>query len=417
MKKYLFLLGALLMLPLSVNAANANIDITTNTKTISKGDNLTVNVNVTSKEAIGYYEYTLDYDHSKLKLISGDSYNVNRTDNGETKKASKSFKFKSTNTGSTKISVKSYAITSYGKEDNLSVNVNPVTVKITNTSSKENTSNYLSSLEIEGYDILPKFTKDNTDYTLNIEKDINAIDIKATPENKNATVKGTGKKAVSDGENKIEITVTNQKGDSLTYNILVTVNDPKPIKVKYNGKEYTLVKNIENIDIPEDYKKTEITIDGQKIKAAYSDITKYTLVGLKDEDGNISLFIYDDGTYYPYNEIKLKELSFLPLKTNEKLNGYQEYTETINNIDIECYKINSSSDFCIMYGMNLKTGEKGWYSYNKKEETIQKYNTDIEDYYKEKIQSTKVLIYILSGTTLVFGISTIVLAIKRNKRK
>ena len=36
------------MLPLSVNAANANIDITTNTKTISKGDNLTVNVKVTS---------------------------------------------------------------------------------------------------------------------------------------------------------------------------------------------------------------------------------------------------------------------------------------------------------------------------------------------------------------------------------
>ena len=67
--------------------------------------------------------------------------------------------------------------------------------------------------------------------------------------------------------------------------------------------------------------------------------------------------------------------------------------------------------------MNLKTGEKGWYSYNKKEETIQKYNTDIEDYYKEKIQNTKVLIYILSGTTLIFGISTIVLAIKRNKRK
>ena len=67
--------------------------------------------------------------------------------------------------------------------------------------------------------------------------------------------------------------------------------------------------------------------------------------------------------------------------------------------------------------MNLNTGEKGWYSYNNKEDTIQKYNTDITAYYDEKINSTKILIYILAGTTLVFGISTIVLAIKKSKRK
>ena len=66
--------------------------------------------------------------------------------------------------------------------------------------------------------------------------------------------------------------------------------------------------------------------------------------------------------------------------------------------------------------MNLNTGEKGWYSYDKKEGTIQKYNKELEKIYKDKNNNTKVLIYILSGTTLIFGIATIVLAIKKSKR-
>ena len=71
----------------------------------------------------------------------------------------------------------------------------------------------------------------------------------------------------------------------------------------------------------------------------------------------------------------------------------------------------------IIYGISTRTGEEGFYSYNKEEETIQKYNQEIEDYYKEKIENTKVLIYILSGTTLVFAVATITLVIKRHKQK
>lgn len=416
MKKYLLLLGIMLIFPITANAANASIELSSNTTTIGKGDNITVNANVTSKDAIGYYEYTLDYDHSKLKLISGDSYNVDRANDSETKKFKKTFKFKALSSGNTKISVKSYAVTSYQKEDNLSVTIKSLNIKINNNKSTTNNSNYLSSLEVEGYELLPNFTKDNTDYTLNIEKDINNINIKATAENKNATIKGTGKRSISDGENKLEIVVTNQKGDSLTYSILVTLKDPKPIKVKYNEKEYTVIKNIDDIDLPDGYKQTEIKINNQTIKAAYNEITKITLVALKDENDNISLFIYENDNYSPYNEININKFSFLPIKTDEKLKGYEKYNETINDIDVECYKAKSDSDYCLIYGMNLNTGEKGWYSYDKKEGTIQKYNKELEKIYKDKNNNTKVLIYILSGTTLIFGIATIVLAIKKSKR-
>ena len=97
-------------------------------------------------------------------------------------------------------------------------------------------------------------------------------------------------------------------------------------------------------------KIVKIKIGDNTIKALYSDITKYTLVGLKDENNNISLYIYDqdNDSYTPYNEIKLSEIRFLPLKTNETLKEYEKYNETINNIDVECYKISSYSNYCII---------------------------------------------------------------------
>lgn len=418
MKKYLFIIITLLLFPIAVHAQDSTINIETATKNISVGNNITINVNIQSNKSIGYYEYTLDYDNSKLKLLSGNPYTMDKPNSNNTKKVTKTYKFKVLKSGSTKISVKSYIVTSFEKDENLSVKVNPLTIK-TNKSSSNIDSNYLSSLEIEGYKLSPTFSKDNTDYVLKINKDIDSITVKATPENSSATIEGTGKRALNPGENKIDITVKNSKGEDLTYSILIIVNDENPIKIKIDNQDYTLIKNINALDIPEGYKIVKIKIGNNTIKALYSDITKYTLVGLKDENNNISLYIYDqdNDSYTPYNEIKLSEIRFLPLKTNETLKEYEKYNETINNIDVECYKISSYSNYCIIYGMNLNTGEKGWYSYNNKEDTIQKYNTDITAYYEEKINSTKILIYILAGTTLVFGISTIVLAIKKSKRK
>lgn len=422
MKKYLFILGAIMLLPISVNAENATIDISSSKKNVSPGDSITVTANVEGDVAIGYYEYTLDYDHDKLKLTSGSSYNVDRANNNNTTKFSKTFKFKVTDEGTSKISVKSYAATSYKNETNMKVKVNPVTIvsNLENTNNNNySTNNNLSSLEVEGFKISPTFSKKTTKYKLSLDDDVEEIKIKATTEDENANVSGTGKHSLTPGDNKFEIIVTSEKGEEKIYVINVTVEDKNPIKIEVNNKTYTVVKNIESLKIPDNYKIIDVKINDTLIKGAYSDITKYTLVGLKDEQGNTSLYIYDNDTnsYTSYNEIIFEQVSFLPISSDEKLEGHQLYNETINKIDIECYKISSDSNYCVIYGMNLKTGEKGWYSYNKEENTIQKYNDEIKDYYNEKVDSTKILVYILSGTTLLFGITTIVLAIKKGKKK
>ena len=350
MKKILFILLSIFLLPITAYADNTTISLNTNKQNIKEGDTITVSVNIKSNTNLGEYEYTLDYDNTKLKILKDNPYTIDKPDN-DTKQEKKTYKFKALKEGTTKITVKSYYVTD-SKNNTLNPKINPVTLKITKNGNNSN-SNYLSSLEVQGYHLSPSFTKDNTDYTLKVE-DISKITIKATPESKNSKVKGTGTKKLDEGENKFEIVVTNSDNEEL-----------------------------------------------------------------KDSNNKIKLFIYNEktGEYKPYNEIKLKEVSFIPLDTDKTIDNYTQYTETINDIDVTCYKISSSSNFAIIYGINTRTGEEGFYSYNKEEETIQKYNQEIEDYYKEKIENNKVLIYILSGTTLVFAVATITLVIKRHKQK
>lgn len=420
MKKYLFLISLFLLMPSIVYANNsATIDITSSKENVSVGDTITTTVTINSDTPIGYYSYTLDYNPNKLKLLSASSYIVDSPNNNNTKKIKKDFKLKVIDKGTSKISVKSYAITSFSDENKINVKINPVTINTEGLISTYSNNNYLSTLKIDNYKLNPTFNKKTLNYKLNLNSDIEKINIVAKAESDKASVTGDGEISLLEGENKVEITVTSESGKEKIYTILITVKDENPIKVKINDKEYTLVKNISALEIPEGYKAVKIKIDSEEVGALYSDITKYTLVGLKDENGNIRLYIYskENNTYTPYNEIVFNKISFLPLETNETLEGYQTYNETINKVDLECYKLSSNSDYCIIYGMNINTGEKGWYSYNKKEESIQKYNNELFNVNNEKIKNSKILIYILSATTLIFGITTITLAIKKTKTK
>ena len=420
MKKYLFLISLFLLMPSIVYANNsATIDITSSKENVSVGDTITTTVTINSDTPIGYYSYTLDYNPNKLKLLSASSYIVDSPNNNNTKKIKKDFKLKVIDKGTSKISVKSYAITSFSDENKINVKINPVTINTEGLISTYSNNNYLSTLKIDNYKLNPTFNKKTLNYKLNLNSDIEKINIVAKAESDKSSVTGDGEISLLEGENKVEITVTSESGKEKIYTILITVKDENPIKVKINDKEYTLVKNISALEIPEGYKAVKIKIDSKEVGALYSDITKYTLVGLKDENGNIRLYIYDEenNTYTLYNEIVFNKISFLPLKTNETLEGYQTYNETINKVDLECYKLSSNSDYCIIYGMNINTGEKGWYSYNKKEESIQKYNNELFNVNNEKIKNSKILIYILSATTLIFGITTITLAIKKTKTK
>lgn len=418
MKKYLLLL-AVMFFPVVANAASANIELKASPANANTGKTITVTTTVSSNTPIGYYEYNLDYDHSKLELTDGNAYTVERA-NEEVKSFKKEFKFKVKSSNATKVSVRSYAVSSYRSDDGMSVTVKPVMINSSGTiDSDQSDNNYLSNLEVEGYKIEPSFDKNTTDYILKIEDDISEIKVKATPDNDGASVIGDGKHQLKTGDNRIEITVTSVSGKDKTYTIKVTLSEKNPIKVKVNGKEYIVVKHIDSKDEYKGYKVKKIKINDKEVEALYNDKTELTLVLLKDENGKTMLYIYDDenDSYKPYNVLKSGDLSVIPIEAMEKLDNYTVYTEVINDVEVDCYKIASYSNFCALYGMNAEDGKKDWYVYDLKYDTIQRYNADVDDFYNEKLDSTKTLIYVLSATTLLFGITTIVFAVKSNKKR
>ena len=256
----------------------------------------------------------------------------------------------------------------------------PVSIKTITEEELEasySSNNYLSSLSIKGYNLSPTFSKDVTKYTLELDETVEKIKIIATAEDTKSTLTGNGTKKVSEGENKLKVVVTAENGSKKTYTILATVKSLNPIKVNVNDIEYTLIKKASALPTLENYTLTEIEIEDNKIPTYTSDITNYTLVGLKDSEGNTKLFIYDiyNEKYTEYIEFKFDNTSLQILDNDKNIpEGYKKTTITINNTSVTAYKDSNDSDFALIYGMNTLTGKKGFYKYDSVENTVQRFN-------------------------------------------
>ena len=237
--------------------------------------------------------------------------------------------------------------------------------------------NYLKYLDVDNYDITPEFDKDTLEYKLDLDSDVTSINVKATPSDDNANVKGAGEVEVSEGINTINIVVTAENGNERTYKIIVNVEDKNPIKVKIGKKTFTVVKRKSLLGTKEGYEEKEIEIKGIKIPALYNEATKVTLVGLKDNKGNIKLYSYDSktGKYSIYNEFKF---DIMNLYVHEDLkSNYKKTKVKINGTEVTAYKIEGVDDYYLLYATNMNTGYEGYYLYDSKENSVQRYNEEM----------------------------------------
>ena len=111
----------------------------------------------------------------------------------------------------------------------------------------------------------------------------------------------------------------------------------------------------------------------------------------------------------------LKLLSTEDLPDQQK--GYKKYEIKINDLNVKVLKIKKDSKFAIVYGIDLDTGKKNYYSYDIENNTIQLYN---DEYSNFLIDYMYIGIYIILGSwalLLIFIIIIIVLCVKNSKRK
>ena len=425
----LFLLGNI-----TVNAATANITVTSSSSRVVIGNTFSVTIKISSSTRLGTWEFTPSYDKTKFKLISGETSVVGWSDEG-IKSKSFNYKFKAISTGTGTIDVKSVGIIAYSSEKKMSVHKSSKTIKVITQKELEDSyskNNNLKSLSVKGLKLSPSFNSSTTKYTVNASANTTSVTIKASPSDSKSKVKGTGKKVVSEGENKINVVVTAQNGTIKTYTIIVNVTDPNPIEVEVNNEKYTVVKRSSSLDLIDDFTKSTTKINDINVPCLYNENSKITLVGLKNSEGDISLFRYlEDGTYEEYNEIKLDSLRLLPLKIEDKFfkqmkkQHYKKSTIAIDNVEFESLK-RDNSEYSIIYAEDLENGGADYYLYDERTKSaIRYFETDaiIEDNdtkYKNQILGYKKMILLLGVETVSIIIILICILIKRmikNKRR
>ena len=250
------------------------------------------------------------------------------------------------------------------------------TVDINKNYSK---NNYLSSLNIEGYELNPTFNKETLEYNVELEPGTEKINISAAVEDKKASVKGIGEINVTEGINTIEVIVTAENGNERTYKIIATVEEKDPIEVKINDKKYRVVKKKELIEQKDGYKDTTVIINNFEVPSLYNEVTDVTLVALKDEEGNIKLFSYDSktGKYSEYKEFG-SDIMNLYIHEN-KDSKYDKVNIKINDVEVIAYKLDNLDDYYLLYATNTTTGNEGYYLYDIKENSVQRYDTTMID--------------------------------------
>ena len=422
------ILATILLIPMNVNAATAKITTSSSNKNPTVGSTITVTVKITGTK-LGSYEHTISYDSSKLQLTSGSAYNANfapASTGGNTSSFTDTYKFKVIAQGTSTVSVKSVRVVGYD-EINMTTSISGVSITGKTASSGGNnnsntnysTNNNLSSLSVAGYTLSPAFNKNTTSYTLNLDSSVENITVNGTKEDSKAQVVGLGTKNISEGDNKIEVIVTSEKGTKKTYTIIVTVKDANPINIDIDGNDLTIIKKASMLPELNTCKASTTTMGDQTIPTLDCEITGFTLVGLKDSESNIDLYIYNemDNTYTKYVELQSNIQKIIPILATNIPENYKEMTVTINDEKVTAYKLKTDSKYALIYGINSETGDKTWYKYEEDEKTLQKYSDEDEIYYNDKLKEAKQIIYILAGVSGLLAISLLISLITKAKVK
>lgn len=402
---FLITLISIFFINVTVKAANATISITGNNSAVV-GNTVTVSVTVSSATSLGSWDFTVGYDTSKLRLTYSDAESSQRavgyvSSAGQTSKTY-TFKFKTLSSGTAKIYINSAEVYDFN-ENKMNVTKGSKSISLKTMQEIEasySKNNYLSSLKVDDYELSPKFDKNTLEYSLELDSTVEKINVSASVEDRTASLFGAGEKELIEGENLIEIVVTAQNGNTRKYIIKANVKELNPINVKVDGKKYTVVKRKNILTVPDNFTETTVVINNEEIPAFYNEITKYTIVGLRDSEGKVNLYLYDlnSGKYTLYQELNFNSNKLFLLDVPKRMpEGLKKVDLEVNDKKIKAYKFDYSDIYYIIYGMNLNTGNKDFYMYDSEEHTIQRYDSTMLDKVTEEKDKYLTVVIVLSS--------------------
>lgn len=404
------------------NAATGSFSISSSSS-VTVGDTFSVTIKATGSK-IFYWQFYVSYTSSKLKLVSGSTTIQGEADDATngTSSVSRTLKFKALSTGSTYITV------SRGDADmNIDANFGSIsysTVKKTITIVPvvpKSTNNNLSTLSIDNATLSPTFSADVTSYTAEAKANTTEINVNATATDSKSSISGIGRITVAEGGNNINVVITAENGATKTYTIVATVKELTPIEVKIDNTTYTVVRKKGLYVIPTNFTETTIKM-GEEDVLACTNKKLGTVVGLRNEKGEISLYLYNakDNKYTLYKATTINGINLYlkDLGSDTKIPlGYERASVKINDSLLTVYNYGSDDNNFLLYGVNTTNGEESFYQYDKANGTVQRfYDKQVSDMQKQT-QQDKMIIIIASGAAILFAVISLILLIKIAKTK
>lgn len=417
MKKYIkSILFILIIFLLEINPVNAagNYTVSLSNSNVAKGKSVTLYIkanNCAGRFNISSSDSTVASVAETYSFIDNSTYAIKVT---------------TLNAGTATLSINAFDVTDYDNNKisgtkTLKINVSSSNNNNnTNSNTKKSSDATLKSLEIEGITLSPEFKSDTLEYSAEAEAGIEKVNIKATPNDSKANVSGTGEVSVSDGTNKLEIIVAAEDGSTKSYIINLNVKEYAPITIRIGKKNYTVVRKIKDLPEVDLFEQSEVEIGDEKVEGYYNEKLNIYLIGLKDEEGNIALYTYDEQTkeYVEYRWITVGGITLYLKEANNKPENFKKYKTTIRNTKVDIYKINKNETIGLVYGTNVATNHTGYYLYDKQEETLARYYDKEVEIYKDKIENYRNYLMILMGIiSIIIIIAVIISLVKTKKRK
>lgn len=383
----------------------SNTKISFSDPSVMVGNDVTVNMKVTSDTALGTAEVMLSYDPGILEFVSGTSANggagaikiLGTMDSADQKSFNFSLKFKTLQAGNAQIKVTSQEIYDVNSQALSLSKQGSATVKVTSpaTVSKDAT---LKSLKISPGTLSPAFSAAVDQYTTEVDANTSDLVVNAVAANAEANVALEGDKGLKAGENKVVVKVTAEDGQTIK-NYTITVKKPEggetvrptnengetkeaefaDVKVTVNGTEYNIATSFDETSLPEGFEAATYSYKGTDVMSGKGLEKDLLLLYLKDAGGNGGFFVYNDKSdswsQFVQVETSSKAIVIIPLDTDTKVpEGFTERSVDIDGVRVTGWvaKTEAEPEYCVFYAMNWN-GEKEFYRYDLKEKTIQRY--------------------------------------------
>lgn len=353
---------------------------------VSPGETISLDFNINTTSSVYSYKVTVIYDSNDVKLVSINnkdgvtgSNNINSNTfvfntNGNSGSVSlANFVFKANkNTSSKNTTIKISGLACMGNpsqtstENNFCKNAEIKQVgEFTKNISLKSNNNFLSTIKLDNEEI-SNFSKNETDYEIAVESNIDKIDISAVSEDSKSNVEGTGPKKLEYGVNNFNISVVSESGDTKTYNLKITRKDERKSdnylkSIIINGKN---IKKFETNTLSYKVYLYKITrVDDVKIEAITSDsqatykvekpkdivkgenIFKIIVKSENGEENNYTLKVYNIDKEIS-KKLELLSLSGYKINFNKNTNRYEVYynKEKIDHLKI-IYKTQEQSEY------------------------------------------------------------------------